>query len=128
MGDVWIPDCPLTMEELLCVQSLLEEDWQLCGLSDNKRRLKVALTGVSLTLGFAAGLRGEEIPRIELGLIRKHWREAQECATPHVLLAMAGWFKKHVGENQYFQPLANVTVSGVNIQKWKKSSGALWEI
>jgi len=30
---------------------------------------------------------------------------------------MAGRFKKHVGENQYFQPLANVTVSGVNIQK-----------
>jgi hypothetical protein len=115
MGDVWIPDRPLTMEELLCVQSLLEEDWRLCGLNDNKRRLKIALTGVSLTSGFAAGLRGEEIPRIELGLIRKYWKEAQECATPHVPLAMAGRFKQHVGENQYFQPLANVTVSGVNI-------------
>jgi hypothetical protein len=76
----------------------LEEDWRLCGLNDNKRRLKIALRGVSLTSGFAAGLRGEESPRIELGLIRKHWKEAQECATPHVPLAMAGQFKKHVGE------------------------------
>jgi len=76
------------------------------------------LTGVSLTSGFAAGLRGEEIPRIELGLVRKHWKEAQEHVTPHVPLAMAGRFKKHVGENQYFQPLANVTASGLNIQKW----------
>jgi len=49
---------------------------------------------------------------------RKHWKEAQECVTPHVPLAMAGRFKKHVGENQYFQPLANVTASGLNIQKW----------
>ena len=39
-------------------------------------------------------------------------------ATPHVPLAMAGRFKEHVGENQYFQTLANVTVLGVNIQKW----------
>jgi hypothetical protein len=31
---------------------------------------------------------------------------------------MAGRFKKHVGENQYYQPLANVTASGLNIQKW----------
>jgi len=106
------------MEKLLCIQTLLEEDWRFCGLNDNKRRLKIVLTGVSLTSGFAAGLRGEEIPRIELGLVRKHWKEAQECATSHVPLAMAGRFKKHVGENQYFQSLANVTASGLNIQKW----------
>ena len=80
MGDAWTLDCPLTMEELLCVQYLLEEEWRLCGLNDHKRRLKIALTGVSLTSGFADGLRGEEIPRIELGLIWKHWKEAQECA------------------------------------------------
>ena len=88
-GDVWIPDRPLTMEELLCIQTLLEENRWFCGLNDNKRRLKIVLTGVSLTSGFAAGLRGEETPRIELGLVRKHWKEAQECATPHVPLAMA---------------------------------------
>jgi len=41
MSDVWIPDRPLTMEELLCVQCVLEEDWRLCGLNDNKRRLKL---------------------------------------------------------------------------------------
>ena len=35
-GDVWIPDRPLTMEELLCIQTLLEGDWRLCGLNDNK--------------------------------------------------------------------------------------------
>jgi hypothetical protein len=96
IGDVWIPDRPLTMEELLCIQTLLEENRWFCGLNDNKRRLKIVLTGVSLTSGFATGLRGEEIPRIELGLIRKHWKEAQECATPHVPLAMAGRFKKRV--------------------------------
>ena len=72
MGDVWIPDQPLTMEELLCIQTLLEEDWRFCCLNDNKRRLKIVLTGVSLTSGYVAGLRGEEIPRIELGLVRKH--------------------------------------------------------
>jgi hypothetical protein len=67
----------------------LEGDWRLCGLNDNKRRLKIALTGILLTLGFAAGLRGDEIPRIKLGLIWKYWREAQDdCAPPHVPLTM----------------------------------------
>jgi len=82
MGDVWIPDRPLTMEELLCIQTLLEEDWRFCSLNDNKRRLKIVLIGVSLTSGFAAGLRGEEIPRIKLGLVRKYWKEAQVCDAP----------------------------------------------
>ena len=91
------------MEELLCIQTLLEENRWFCGLNDNKRRLKIVLTGVSLTSGFAAGLRGEETPRIELGLVRKHWKEAQECATPHVPLAMVGRLKKHVGENGLWQ-------------------------
>jgi hypothetical protein len=28
MGDIWIPDCTLTIWELLCCQTLLESDWE----------------------------------------------------------------------------------------------------
>jgi hypothetical protein len=29
MGDVWIPDRPLTIWELKCTMELMEEDWEL---------------------------------------------------------------------------------------------------
>jgi hypothetical protein len=42
MGDVWIPDRPLTMEELLCIQTLLEEDWRFC---ENQESREVQICG-----------------------------------------------------------------------------------
>jgi hypothetical protein len=98
MGDVWIPDRALTVRELLCAQTLLEEDWALFE-GDREGRLRTALTAVMMIDGFAAALKGEEIVRMDLGAIRKHWDEAMEHPdAPHVPLMLAGQFKREVGE------------------------------
>jgi hypothetical protein len=78
MGDVWCPDRPLTtMGEALLCQEMLEDDWRGTFERDPVGRLKTALTGLMITAGLGGGMRGEEIVRINIGVIRKHWKEAQ---------------------------------------------------
>jgi hypothetical protein len=89
MGDVWCPDRPLTIREVLLCQSMLEEDWKTFE-KDPIGRLKTALTGTLVTAGLGGGMRGEEIIRIDVGIIRKHWKEALEHPDEtHVPLGMA---------------------------------------
>jgi hypothetical protein len=74
---------------------------------------------VSLVGGFAAGLRGEEIARMDLRAIRKHWNESMEHPdAPHVPLMLAGWFKRESGEKLFCQPLALESKSGSQIRLW----------
>jgi hypothetical protein len=66
---------------------------------DTIGRLKTAITGMLVTVGLGGGMRGEEIVRIDIGVIRKHWQEAlKHPEEPHIPLAMAGRFKRTVGE------------------------------
>jgi hypothetical protein len=73
MGDVWMPDIPLTIREVHCCLKLLKEDWEAFE-KDKEGRAKTAITAVMLvSSGFFVALRGEEIVRANLGAIRKHW-------------------------------------------------------
>ena len=75
MGDVWMPDRPVTIQELLKCLYLLQEDWVLFERDDEGRR-KTASTACMLIAGFFAALRGEEIIRADVGAMRKFWNEA----------------------------------------------------
>jgi hypothetical protein len=113
MGDVWMPDRPVTIQELLKCLMLLEEDWEVFE-KDPEGRLRAAATATMLITGFFGALRGEEIVRADLGAIRKYWDEAVACAgAEHIPLMLAGRFKREVGEKLFCQPLAATTKSGV---------------
>ena len=81
-------------------------------------RLQTALTAMILVGGFLGGLRGEELPKLELGAIRKHWDEAIQHNTPHVPLVLAGRFKMSDGEKLFFLPLACQSTSGIHNRLW----------
>jgi hypothetical protein len=119
MGDVWIPDRALTIDELLASLKLLEEDWTKVKDLPADKRLKVALQGVLFSSGFASGLRGEELPRIEIGPILRHWGESvHHPRICHVPLFLQGRFKRTIGEKMFVQPLAYKTRSGIPIGLW----------
>jgi hypothetical protein len=118
MGDVWCPDRPLTMREALAIQEDLEKDWADFE-KDPDGLLKTAIAGVMVVAGLGGGMRGEELNRLDLGIIRKHWNEAvnhQDVA--HVPLGMVGRFKRTVGEKMYIQPLAIRSRSGLEYRLW----------
>ena len=118
MGDVWSPDRPVTMPEALEIQRVLEKDWKTFE-RDPEGRLKTALTGVLVTAGLGGGMRGEEINRIDVGIVRKHWDEGRtHPEAPHVPLGMVGRFKRTVGEKKYVQPLAIRSESGLEYRLW----------
>ncbi len=118
MGDVWIPDRAITVNEIHVALGLLEENWGKSGLEFGER-LEVALTGALLVIGFAAALRGEEMPQIDLGPMFKHWAEGDmHPRLKHVPLVLVGRFKQTVGEKLFFQPLAQKTRSGIEVKRW----------
>jgi hypothetical protein len=63
MGDTWIPDRAITLEEILHSYILLKEDWKKFS-GDRNMRLQTALTAIILVGGFLGGLRGEELPKL----------------------------------------------------------------
>jgi hypothetical protein len=118
MGDVWIPDRSPTIDELLHCLAILEEDWASYA-NDIAGRLKTGLTGFCLTAGFSAALRGEEIPRLDLGAMRKNWIEAlSHPSSPHVPYVLIGRFKNVTGEKEFHQPVVFTTASGIDNRKW----------
>jgi len=128
MGDTWIPDRALTIDEVLAAQAVCEDDWQShCAQPDFL--LDIALTGVLITTVFGAGLRGEEVPQIDLGGLRKHWHEGTEHPRQeHVPLVLKGRFKQTVGEKLYFQPLAVKSNSGVEYKLWLQRAIGVYQL
>jgi hypothetical protein len=97
---------------------LLEED-RVDYAHDISGKLQVALLAAALSAGFSGGLRGEEIPRADLGLIRENWEEAlNHPRAPHIPWAMVGRFKTETGEKVFYQPLAIISKSGIENGKW----------
>ena len=114
MGDTWIPDRATTIDEIHCGYIILEEDW-VKFKGDESMRLQTVLTAMILVGGFSGALRGEELPKIELGAIRKHWGEAiGHPRTLLVPLVLSGRFKQTDGEKLFFLPLACKSASGID--------------
>ena len=121
MGDIWIPDRAITIHEVLIAFTILEEDWRgMMQVGDIAGMERAALSAIIVIAGFFGGFRGEEITRIDIGLIRKYWEEAMEAEDRHVPLMLNGRFKKETGEKVFCQPLAIVTNSGIKILLWFK--------
>ena len=121
MGDVWIPDRAITIDEVKAGFEILESDWRAAAQTGDKDGLKTAsLTAVAVIGSFFAALRGEEVTKIDLGGIRKYWDEAMKLPVEsrHVPLMLAGRFKREIGEKVFCQPLAVTTKSGINLVLW----------
>jgi hypothetical protein len=63
-------------------------------------------------------LRGEEISKIELTGIMKHFEEGGTAQQKDVALSLVGRFKQVECEYQHFLPVAVVTGSGIRIREW----------
>ncbi|KAL7567918.1 hypothetical protein ACA910_019631 [Epithemia clementina (nom. ined.)] len=93
MGDVWIPDRAVTVEIVLALLDLLDEEFK--ALQVGQRRLEVCLTGALIVAGYTAALHGEELPQIDVGMLCRYWEEGRDYTRkPHVPLTLIGRFKQ----------------------------------
>ena len=119
MGDVWKPNKALTRSELSACFTILELEWERTARGDKNERCRIASTACLLISGYFAALRGEELNRIHLGMIRKNWKECVEYqGANHIPLMLVGRFKNVVGQVLFCQPLCVKTKDGFNLKRW----------
>jgi hypothetical protein len=73
-----------------------------------------------LMVGYGRDLRGEEIPKLEITGLLKHFDEGDRIVPKHVMLSLVGRFNQEDGEMQPFLPVAAGTGSGLRIRDWAR--------
>ena len=71
---------------MMCV----EEDWYKGNEIERDKTKELACLVLA---SYAEGLRGEEVPLINLGGMTKFWGESGSQRIPHVMLTLMGRFK-----------------------------------
>jgi hypothetical protein len=118
MGDVWLPDRAMTIDVLLKLQELWEDDYNSPNKTEQEK-LQVALVAMAAICGFSGALRGDEIPKADLGKIREFLMESlQNPRKPHVTMVLHGRFKGFKIDRDYLLPLAPETKSGLKNRVW----------
>jgi hypothetical protein len=117
MGDNVQQDLGLTADIMVKLLERLELEWKVTE-KDGEERLWITQLGVFCLAGYARALRGEEITKIELGGVRKHFVDGGTSATPHVMFTLVGRFKGEQGGRHHLMPVAAITGSGLEVRKW----------
>jgi hypothetical protein len=107
-------DIPFSIELILAIQKLLEEDLLKC--QSMEAMLNVSLHGMFLIAGFCGGLRGEELPLMSIDAMAKYISVAQPkySELANICLALRGRVEGEALEEAcQGVPIAAVTVSGL---------------
>jgi hypothetical protein len=98
-------------------QEVMEGEWIHAGVR-RERKMEIAQLDVFVMVGYARALRGEEIPKLEITGLLKHFSEGDKTTPKHVMLSLVGRFKQEDGERQHYLPVAIVTGCGLCIRDW----------
>lgn len=117
LGQQLVQDLAMSVEVLLEVQELLEEDWQLA--ESDEERVRIAEMGFFFVVNFCTGLRGEETFLVHAGMTKTvHELSKSRKKTPHSCLTLVGQRKSLQGERAFVIPVATETASGLKPGLW----------
>jgi hypothetical protein len=130
MGDYILSGRALTIDELLVIQVLMEEDWIEIEEEENREaQLHLSMFAVVLTIGFAGAFHSrEEIPKLDLGMTREYLEESVlNPRHPHVVIVLKGRVKGETHTQCHLLPVVMKTASGIehatNMVAASKSKG-----
>jgi hypothetical protein len=120
MGNDPRPNRSLTLDEMQCIQVLLEEDWDVqVGTGHVTGQLVVATNAVVYLAGYCASLRGKEIPKADIvGTAEHRHASVNHRRHPHITLALKGRVKGETADRCHLLPLAMTTASGLRNGLW----------
>jgi hypothetical protein len=119
MGDDTRQDRAFSIELILAIQKLLEEDLLKC--QSMEAMLNVSLHGVFLIAGFCGWLRGEELPLLSLDATAKYLSVAQPRSPEleNVCLVLRGRVKgESLEEAFHLVTIADVAASVLTPRLW----------
>jgi hypothetical protein len=114
MGDIVRPDRALSIEVMLEIMKLVEQDWEAIGTD----LWQVAMEACFYLISFCCALRGEETPMADVYGMCRHWDEGDQHELKHVVVALLGRFKGETGENYHLMCVVDVTSHGLEPRKW----------
>jgi hypothetical protein len=117
IGDKVVQDFGLSRGIMQKFQEVMEGEW-IQAVAFREREMEIAQLVVFVMVGYARALRGEEIPKLEITGLLKHFAEGEKTTPKHIMLSLVGRFKKGNGERQHYLPVAAVTGSGLRIRDW----------
>jgi hypothetical protein len=117
MGEKVVQDFGLSRGIMQKFQEVMEGEWIQAGVF-RERKMEIAQLAVFVMVGYARALRGEEIPKLEITGLLKHFAEGDKTTPKHVMLSLVGRFKQEDGERQHYLPVAAVMGSGLRIRDW----------
>jgi hypothetical protein len=122
MGDVKKKNSALTIDMLLGLQDLLEDDYRTLFESNcsPEEMFETVLLGTAATVAFGISLRGEELARCVLAdSLAGSSQGAVHKRVAHSVIALRGRFKLRMGGNrEYAFPLPEVSYSGIQYRRW----------
>lgn len=113
MGMIRRQNEALTATMVLTIVHMAERDWQVAEDPAEKKEIEEVIC--FMLIEFCAGLRGEEVPLIEISGLVRFWKETQESKIPHIMLTLRGRFKAEKGLRWHCVPVADLTRSGARI-------------
>jgi hypothetical protein len=116
MGMVRRQNKALTSELVLMMCSIAEGEWRAA--QNPVRQSDVEDTVCFMLLGFGAGLRGEEVPLVNLEGLLTFWMETREEEDKYMMITLQGRFKGEVDQRWHIVPICDVTRSGIPFRLW----------
>jgi hypothetical protein len=119
MGDQTKQDRALTIKQLLKLVEVWEEEWEEAEeAGDRNRCLHIARIAFTVIVGYAGGLRGEEIVKADLGMTLEVKDKGLEEDVPFTTVALRAKVKGEKRERCHNLPLALRSASGIPIARW----------
>ena len=100
----------------------------MCGAAEAARRstqvtsrqVQIENTICFMLLAFGAGLRGEEVPLVDLGGLLTFWMETREEDDKYMMITLQGRFKGEVDQRWHIVPICDETRSRIPFRLWKE--------
>ena len=94
MGVVRSQDKVLTVDQLMLIGEIDEEDWSKSNSKEEKKELESTIEFAIIF--FCVSLQGEEVTLIVIEVLNMFWKETRNHHIPHMMMTLKGRFK---GEN-----------------------------
>lgn len=127
-----MPDEALSMEVMLLMMEKFDQEY-LTKKANNEDVKSVVMAATFIVIGYRAGLRGEEIPMMELKGSMEGSEKGKKHEVPdlrHRVVSLIGRFITETGELRHLLPLPEITKSGLKhamwmdrLFEWSKSKG-----
>ena len=106
----------LTVDQLLLIGEIAEEDWSKYNSEEENKELESTIE--LATIDFCVSLRGYDVPLIVIEGLNMFWKETRNHRIPHMMMTPKGIFKGENNLRWHCVLLEDKENSGIPTRRW----------